>query len=1102
MLRINQSVSAKGALRYFDEALAHGDYYSQNECSIGTWGGGAAEMLGLGGPVQRQDFAKLTANIHPGSGGNLTPRTKENRTAGYDFTFSVPKSVSLFLALEPNSEVHETVMESFRETMSAIEAEMKTRVRGANEEGKQRDDERTSGNAVWASFVHDTTRPVDGMPDPHLHIHAYVLNATFDRAENRWKAGLFRDLVADKAYWEASFNSRLAQRLLSQGYAIRRTDVHFELASVSRELIEKFSKRTHEIERQAEEYLAAFKEKARVLAGAKDISHFEAERLLLGKPDATAVEIKATVLAEIGAKSRESKSKGEMDPQKRLAHWIDEMSVEEQQSLSLTSVKVSQSLELLTRQKAQDLALSELFERSSVASRRRIAAAVLRRGIGNLSVREADFFVTHDAQLVGKGERVTTNAVLREERRSVENVRAGQGGVAALDIKKRWLKQIPSPTEHQRAIGYLLSTTNQFSLIRGRAGTGKTTMMKSAVVLIQRYSGREVAVFAPSSASTDVLQAEGFDRARTFQMLEKSTKLQEEVKDKIIWVDEAGFLGARQMGWLTGFARANNIRVIFSGDTAQHHAVERGDALRVLEASRVLEPVSLTEIFRQKDPELKAIVKDLSEGYVDKAVDALVAQRRLIEIEEEPDRLSALVDKHLEGIRAGKDCLIVAPTHTECRTIAAHVRTALRVHGLLSGPDVELTRLQNTGWTEAQCSDPTAYRLGLIVEFNRRCSGFGKNEQWEVKEVGLHGVVVSNARHGERLLVLNKAENFTVYSKERLTLAVGDTVRVTKNHHYDVHRHVNNDVIKVVKIDGKELILSNGKRMNAGGYVHLDQGQAVTSHSSQGKTVDQVLVSVPIATFNLVNAAQLYVSMSRAKEAALVFTESAVALREAVAEYLSERLSALELVGQVERGKKELRSVKVEQRKGRIEKVKEGKRDRMLLAELYKSGRLRSSEELLVRVETVKRLLVVLDTEEREKYEPALFRRLAAFMRQADTVENHYNRELERFVRVKSAQIECIEAKLGQEIEVSQMEPSSVGSQRITQLSKRLAKIREIAEAYGVHAGKVEELAEDKLRRSRPDLVKGRDQALLVRRSKAVSERMRTSELEQVMTKV
>jgi TrwC relaxase len=65
MLRINQSVSAKGALRYFDDALAQGDYYSEDERSIGVWGGRGAELLGLKGPVRRQDFAKLTQTCIP-----------------------------------------------------------------------------------------------------------------------------------------------------------------------------------------------------------------------------------------------------------------------------------------------------------------------------------------------------------------------------------------------------------------------------------------------------------------------------------------------------------------------------------------------------------------------------------------------------------------------------------------------------------------------------------------------------------------------------------------------------------------------------------------------------------------------------------------------------------------------------------------------------------------------------------------------------------------------------------------------------------------------------------------------------------------------------
>ena len=64
--------------------------------------------------------------------------------------------------------------------------------------------------------------------------------------------------------------------------------------------------------------------------------------------------------------------------------------------------------------------------------------------------------------------------------------------------------------------------------------------------------------------------------------------------------------------------------------------------------------------------------------------------------------------------------------------------------------------------------------------------------------------------------------------------------------------------------------------------MHLDQGIAVTSHASQGKTVDQVIASVPVNSFAQANEAQFYVSMSRARQAMHVFTDSKAALREAV----------------------------------------------------------------------------------------------------------------------------------------------------------------------------------------------------------------------------
>ena len=82
---------------------------------------------------------------------------------------------------------------------------MKTRVRA-----KGSDHDRVTGSMVWADFLHFTARPVDGVPDPHLHMHCYAFNVTYDEVEKRYKAGQFGDLKRDGVYWEAAFDARLA----------------------------------------------------------------------------------------------------------------------------------------------------------------------------------------------------------------------------------------------------------------------------------------------------------------------------------------------------------------------------------------------------------------------------------------------------------------------------------------------------------------------------------------------------------------------------------------------------------------------------------------------------------------------------------------------------------------------------------------------------------------------------------------------------------------------------------------------------------------------------------------------------------------------------
>lgn len=125
--------------------------------------------------------------------------------------------------------------------MKEMESEMKARVRE-----KGADHDRTTGNIVWARFDHLVTRPVDGLADPHLHAHVYAFNLTRDG--ERWKAGQFGDLKADGPYWEAVFEYRVATALQKAGYGIRRTAKGWEVSGISDEVVERFSRRTAEIE--------------------------------------------------------------------------------------------------------------------------------------------------------------------------------------------------------------------------------------------------------------------------------------------------------------------------------------------------------------------------------------------------------------------------------------------------------------------------------------------------------------------------------------------------------------------------------------------------------------------------------------------------------------------------------------------------------------------------------------------------------------------------------------------------------------------------------------------------------------------------------------
>src|SRR5271169_3299413 len=185
MIRITQQDNAGAAKKYYSTA----DYYSEGQEIVGSWGGKGASRLGLEGTVDKFSFERLCDNLDPRTGEPLTVRTRTERRVGYDFTFSVPKSVSLPYAMSGDQGIMDAFRGAVDETMQEIEAEMKTRIRMGG-----KDEDRVTGNMDWEEFIHTTSRLVYCVLDPQLHAHVFVFNTTYDEEEHRWKAVQFADM--------------------------------------------------------------------------------------------------------------------------------------------------------------------------------------------------------------------------------------------------------------------------------------------------------------------------------------------------------------------------------------------------------------------------------------------------------------------------------------------------------------------------------------------------------------------------------------------------------------------------------------------------------------------------------------------------------------------------------------------------------------------------------------------------------------------------------------------------------------------------------------------------------------------------------------------
>ncbi len=244
------SISARGgveaALGYY-EHLGQDDYYMRDGEPPGWWAGEGAARLSLSGPVTRSEFEAALRGIDPKTGERLAALggKQQNHAAGWDVTFSAPKSVSVQWALSDPGD-RPAIERAHRIAVQAATTYLERTAAWARRGKGGAIREQTAG-LLMARFDHHTSRDLD----PQLHSHVFVLNLA-PRKDGTWGAIVSRELYKAQKQAGAVYRQALAAELEREGLAIERSGDSFRMRAIPREIERAFSKRRQAIEAAAE----------------------------------------------------------------------------------------------------------------------------------------------------------------------------------------------------------------------------------------------------------------------------------------------------------------------------------------------------------------------------------------------------------------------------------------------------------------------------------------------------------------------------------------------------------------------------------------------------------------------------------------------------------------------------------------------------------------------------------------------------------------------------------------------------------------------------------------------------------------------------------
>ena len=566
-----------------------------------AWGGSLAAELGLQGRVDGKVFRGLLEGRLPDGTRFGTDGVEKDghRRMAVDLTFSAPKSVSEYALCQATPEMRDKILAAHDRCVARAMARIEKEVVCARY-GKGGAEVVKTGSMMWAAFRHEDARPVDGKVAPQIHTHGVGLNMT------RGAAGKLRAL--DLQFGQdgvllqgAGYRADFARELLDLGLDLRKTEEGFELAGVTDEQIEAGSPRRQQID---EDLLRKNLTRENSTGAQRTASNLSTRQSKIQQSQDEQRWTWRALGRAIGLNVPEPIPPQEPLPPPdvvgALAHASDHLS-ERESVINAQSVKLQALLHGMHSGVTVD-ALDKEIEQAK-AGGYLIDAGAGKIVTGETLAREASILSTVFA---GRG----TQAPLTDQA-------GAESRIAAREAIERTKRPDFAFSESQRnAVVRTLTTSDQFFVIRGAAGAGKSTAL-AALADEAKSQGFRVIGTGPSQTAVDGTKDVNPDDARTLA----SFCMREETDDtpRLILMDEAGMVSARDMQAFLEKVRPQD-KVVYVGDDLQLAAVEAGSPMSQFMKEKVVEVVEIDEIVRQKDAGLLAVATAFAHGRNKEAV--------------------------------------------------------------------------------------------------------------------------------------------------------------------------------------------------------------------------------------------------------------------------------------------------------------------------------------------------------------------------------------------------------------------------------------------------------------------------------------------------